>query len=78
MKKDEKDEQGPRVRPNIRPDTQEYKLWLFLISCSGSGMKQARVWNKLWYETSWRAAKLRQFETISHLINPKLTPKGKV
>ena len=51
MKKDEKDEQRPRVRPNIRPDTQEYKLWLFLISCSGSGMKQALVWNKLWYET---------------------------
>ena len=41
MKKDEKDEQGPRVRPNIRPDTQEYKLWLFLINCSGFGMKQA-------------------------------------
>ena len=33
---------------------------------------------RLCYETSSRAAKLRQFETISHLINPKLTPKGKV
>ena len=41
MKKDEKDEQRPRVWPNIRPDTQEYKLWLFLINCSGFGMKQA-------------------------------------